>query len=127
MIKVIGFDIGGVYLTNTFDKKIMKEISRYFRTNFDFSRYLENRELFLEASIGRVSEDECLTKTLPEISDRLDELKQFIRDQIEVYSPDLRGVILKLKESYTVVMMNNEIIEWNNFRIETFGFIEIFY
>ena len=73
------------------------------------------------ADAGGMPEEEVIKNMIPsKYHNILEGIKQFIRDKDRVINPEIFGIIDKLRKMHKVVMMNNEILEWNEFRKEKF-------
>ncbi len=125
MIKVIGFDLGGVYLTDCWSKIVRKKIANKFNVPLDI---LEKRnEKFVDKiTEGKISEDDFLNKLFSGFNLNIKEVKDYIRELNKVIFPEMLSLMKKLKKNYFLVLMNNEGKEWNEFRIKRFHLNEIF-
>ena len=120
MIKAIGFDLGGVYLTDCWNRGIREKIAQKFHISQDGLETKSN--IFTkQMAEGKLSEDEFLNKIINGPHVDLQEVKDYIRQSNRVISPQLYALIENLKGKYTLVLMNNEGKEWNKFRIRRFN------
>lgn len=122
MVRVIGFDCGGVLLTNSWDTE---EISKKFG--------FPSRELWRKAwenakplKRGWISEEDFLTKVLDDHVSSIGKVKREIRRQMYILHPENFDLIRKLKEKYELALMNNECREWNYYRMRRFKLEELF-
>jgi putative hydrolase of the HAD superfamily len=124
-------DIGGVLLTNGWDRSARKKAAAHFsldlpeleeRHHLTFDTYEEGK-LTLDQYLHRIVfyEDRSFTK---------DDFIKFIYSQTEPY-PDMIDMIRGLKKTYglKVAVVNNEGRELNEYRIKKFGldtFVDFF-
>ena len=121
-ITTLFWDIGGVILTNGWDRASRKEAADAFQ--LDWEEFQDRHELSFPAfDAGQISLNEYLNRTLfyrPRSFTR-EEFTAFMFAQSKEY-PDTRAVLDKLSASgkYFVGAINNEPLELNQYRIEAF-------
>lgn len=125
MIKVIGFDLGGVYLTNCWDGFVWEKIAKKFHVDRD-KLEAENNLFLKKISDGLISEDVFLENLIGSDKKIIQEVKIFIRSLNRVIYPEVLDLMRKLKKNYKLALVNNEGKEWNEFRINKFNLSKIF-
>ncbi len=121
-ITTLFWDIGGVILTNGWDRASRKEAASAFQ--LDWEEFQDRHDLSFPAfDAGQISLNEYLNRTLfyrPRPFTR-EEFTAFMFAQSKEY-PDTRAVLDKLSTSgkYFVGAINNEPLELNQYRIEAF-------
>jgi putative hydrolase of the HAD superfamily len=121
-ITTLFWDIGGVILTNGWDRASRKEAADTFRLDPD--EFHDRHELTFPAfDSGLITLNEYLDRTLfyrPRSFSR-EEFTAFMFAQSKEY-PDTRAILDKVSASrkYFVGAINNEPLELNQFRIEAF-------
>ncbi len=114
------WDIGGVLLTNGWDRDQRAGVVQRF--GLDASDFAERHKLVIsELELGRVSLDEYLDQTVffqPREFDR-DAFWTAIHDQSQ---PNLDSLALarRLSQKYRMYSLNNEGLDLNKYRINTF-------
>src|ERR1700733_6386803 len=115
-------DIGGVLLTNGWDRHSRTLACERFQLN---QEELEKRHqaVFGLYEIGAISLDAYLSKIIfyQPRAFTPDEFKKFIFDQSRAF-PEMIALLSDLKKQHRlkVVAVNNEGLELNNYRIQTF-------
>ncbi|TDX01333.1 HAD family hydrolase [Dinghuibacter silviterrae] len=130
-VKALFLDIGGVLLTNGWDRKSRKAAAEKFGLNADEIGD-RHRMTFDTYESGKLDLDEYLTRTVF-FEDRAftrQEFKQFMLDQSQPY-PEMLNLIrdLKAKHGLKIAVVNNEGRELNEHRIRTFqlgSFVDFF-
>ncbi len=125
MIKIIGFDLGGVYLSDCWSKSVRENISKKFKIPLDILE-ARNKKFEDEISEGNINEDEFLCNLFDGFDIDIKEVKAYIRELNKIVFPQMFQLMKKLKENYSLVLMNNEGKEWNEFRIKKFNLSEVF-
>ena len=121
-ITTLFWDIGGVILTNGWDRGSRKEAAAAF--HLDWEEFQDRHDLSFPAfDSGLISLDEYLNRTLfyrPRAFTR-EEFIAFMFAQSKEY-PEPRAVLDKLarKEKYFIGSINNEPLELNEYRIKAF-------
>jgi putative hydrolase of the HAD superfamily len=121
-ITTLFWDIGGVILTNGWDRVSRKEAANAFE--LDWEEFQDRHDLSFPAfDAGQISLNEYLNRTLfyrPRPFTR-EEFTAFMFAQSKEY-PDPRAILDKLSASgkYFVGAINNEPLELNQYRIEAF-------
>ena len=127
MIKTIGFDLGGVYLTDALGKKGWESISQTFNIDNPREKFRKRyREYMNVVNVGKRDIDDLLKDLLPPGYKDIEKIKQHIKKIQKVLYPETLEIINQLKNNYQVVLMNNEGSEWNDFRIKEFHLDKIF-
>jgi putative hydrolase of the HAD superfamily len=122
-IKALFLDIGGVLLTNGWDRQARARAARQF--GLDLDDLNERHHLTFDTyESGKLTLDEYLDRIVfyqPRPFSR-DAFKAFITDQSEPY-PEMIGLVQALKREYglKLVAVNNEGRELNDYRIRQFG------
>ncbi len=121
-ITTLFWDIGGVILTNGWDRDSRREAAAVFR--LEWEEFEDRHELSFPAfDTGRITLNEYLDRTLfyrPRAFSR-EEFTAFMFAQSKEY-PDVRAILDKATSSrkYFVGAINNEPLELNQYRIEAF-------
>lgn len=121
-ITTLFWDIGGVILTNGWDRESRKEAAAAFR--LDREEFEDRHELSFPAfDTGRITLNDYLDRTLfhrPRAFTR-EEFTAFMFAQSKEY-PDVRAILDKVTNSgkYFIGAINNEPLELNQYRIEAF-------
>ena len=121
-ITTLFWDIGGVILTNGWDRGSRKEAAATF--HLDWEEFQDRHDLSFPAfDCGQITLNEYLDRTLfyrPRPFSR-EEFTAFMFAQSKEY-PDTRAVLDKVTETqkYFVGAINNEPLELNQYRIEAF-------
>jgi putative hydrolase of the HAD superfamily len=121
-ITTLFWDIGGVILTNGWDRGSRKEAAATF--HLDWEEFQDRHDLSFPAfDSGQITLNEYLDRTLfyrPRPFSR-EEFTAFIFAQSKEY-PDTRAILDKVTKSqkYFVGAINNEPLELNQYRIEAF-------
>jgi len=121
-ITTLLWDIGGVGLTNGWDRGSRKEASATF--HLDWEEFQDRHDLSFPAfDSGQITLNEYLERTLfyrPRPFSR-EEFTAFMLAQSKEY-PDTRAILDKVTQAqkYFVGAINNEPLELNQYRIEAF-------
>lgn len=121
-IKTIFWDIGGVILTNGWDRGSRREAAATFQ--LDWEEFQDRHDLSFPAfDAGHTTLNEYLDRTLfyrPRPFTR-EEFTAFMFAQSREY-PETRGILSEVARSgkYLVGSINNEPLEINQYRIEAF-------
>jgi putative hydrolase of the HAD superfamily len=121
-ITTLFWDIGGVILTNGWDRGSRRAAADTF--HFDWEEFQDRHELTFPAfDSGHISLDEYLDRTLfyRSRSFTREEFSAFMFAQSKEY-PEPRAVLDKVARSgkYLIGAINNEPLELNEYRIEAF-------
>lgn len=122
-IKTIFWDIGGVILTNGWDRVSRREAANAF--HLDYEEFQDRHDLSFPAfDAGHTTLNEYLDRTLfyrPRPFTR-EEFTAFMYTQSKEY-PETRAILKAVARSgkYLVASINNEPLELNQYRIEAFG------
>lgn len=127
-IRALFWDIGGVLLTNGWDRRSRRAAAERF--GLDWEDFQDRHELIsADFETGRLSLDEYLKRTIfyrpREFTP--DEVKAFMFAQSQPH-PEALAVAEALARSgrYLMATFNNESLELNEFRIERFGLRRLF-
>ncbi|HYN14308.1 MAG TPA: HAD family phosphatase [Terriglobales bacterium] len=125
-ITTLFWDVGGVLLTNGWDRDTRRAAAVCFGLN---EEELEQRHEALVSALetGKISLDDYLERTVfchPQSFSR-EEFKTFIHAQSRP-NPDSLALARELSGKYLMAAINNESLELNLYRIEKFGLREIF-
>jgi putative hydrolase of the HAD superfamily len=121
-ITAMFWDIGGVILTNGWDRHSRRDAADKF--HLDWEEFQDRHDFsFPGFDSGRISLNEYLDRTLfyrPRPFSR-EEFVEFMFAQSKEY-PDVRAVLDKVTEQgrYLISSINNEPLELNQYRIEKF-------
>ena len=121
-ITTLFWDIGGVILTNGWDRESRKEAAATF--HFDMEEFHDRHDLSFPAfDAGQISLNEYLDRTLFYRARPFsrEEFTAFMFAQSKEYA-DTRAVLDKVSrsEKYFIGAINNEPLELNQYRIEAF-------
>jgi len=121
-ITTLFWDIGGVILTNGWDRGSRKEAANVF--HLDWEEFQDRHDLSFPAfDSGQITLNEYLDRTLfyRQRAFTREEFTAFMFAQSKEY-PETRVILDKLTRSgkYFVGAINNEPLELNQYRIETF-------
>jgi len=121
-ITTLFWDIGGVILTNGWDRGSRKEAAAAF--HLDWEEFQDRHDLSFPAfDSGLITLNEYLDRTLFHRSRSFsrEEFIAFMFAQSKEY-PETRGILDKVSRSgkYFVGAINNEPLEFNHYRIEAF-------
>ena len=121
-ITTLFWDIGGVILTNGWDRGSRREAANAFQ--FDWDEFQDRHELSFPAfDSGQISLDEYLDRTLfyRKRSFTREEFIAFMFAQSKEY-PEARAILSAAARSgkYFIGAINNEPLELNQYRIEAF-------
>ena len=121
--KIIFCDIGGVLLTNGWDREARKKAIKLFR--LDATETEERHHLSFDTyESGKISLSEYLKRlvfyTKRDFSE--DDFRAFMFEQSQPYT-EMLDLIRGIKEKYgiKIAVVNNEGRELNNYRIHKFG------
>lgn len=126
--KVLFWDNGGVILTNGWDRGARQKAVEKF--NLDWADFEDRHELMLNAfECGEASLDEYLRRTVfyRERAFTADEFKQFMFEQSQPF-PEMLDFVGRLARTqrYVMATLNNESLEINEYRIDTFHLRDYF-
>lgn len=130
-ITTLFLDIGGVLLTNGWDRAARKRAAEIF--SLDQAEMQERHHLTFDTyEEGKLTLDEYLERVVfyEERGFTVDEFKGFMYAQTEAY-PEMIDMIRQLKATYglKIAVVNNEGRELNKYRIKSFGldkFVDFF-
>jgi putative hydrolase of the HAD superfamily len=122
-ITTMFWDIGGVILSNGWDRAARKEAAKVF--GLDWEEFQDRHDLCFPAlDAGLITLDEYLDRVL------FHHPRSFTREQFIAHMfaqsrefPDSRAVLDEVTrmKKYFIASINNEPLELNNYRIEKFG------
>ncbi|HTJ14365.1 MAG TPA: HAD family hydrolase [Dinghuibacter sp.] len=121
-VRALFLDIGGVLLTNGWDRKSRKAAADRFGLNADEVSD-RHRMTFDTYESGKLNLDEYLTRTIfyEDRNFTRQEFRQFMMDQSQPYQEMLDLIRdLKAKHGLKIAVVNNEGRELNEHRIRTF-------
>lgn len=130
-ITTLFLDIGGVLLTNGWDRNARKQASELF--SLDLAEFNERHHLTFDTyEVGKLTLDEYLTRTVfyEERTFSREEFKDFMYSRTSAYQ-EMIDLVCQLKKTYglKIAIVNNEGRELNEYRIRTFGlnkFVDFF-
>lgn len=125
------WDIGGVVLTNGWDRPARQKAAEKF--HLDWDDFEDRHELLLSAfETGKVTLADYLKRTVfyRERPFTQDDFKDFLLGQSQAF-PETLGLLRRLSASrrYLIAALNNESLEINEYRIRKFrlrDFFEVF-
>jgi putative hydrolase of the HAD superfamily len=125
-ISVLFFDVGGVVLSNGWDRGSRRRCIGHF--GLDWEEFQDRHEFVSEAfETGAMTLDDYLDRTV------FYRARPFTKEEFEerMYAeshalPGTRELLAPLKGSYLLSTLNNESRELNEYRIKTFGLRDIF-
>src|SRR5580765_4282987 len=127
-INALFWDVGGVLLTNAWDRK--QRETALSRFNLDVTEFQDRHEMVVSSfERGKITLDEYLDRTLF-YRPRTFSKEQFCREMYSLSLPnaDVLDLAKKLAQTgrYHMATINNESRELNHYRIQNFGLQEIF-
>jgi putative hydrolase of the HAD superfamily len=127
-IRALFWDIGGVLLTNAWDR--MEREQAVARFQLDAVDFQDRHEMLVSSfERGKIGMDEYLNRTIfyRERPFTIDEFKAYMFSRSQP-KPDALGVATKLANANDLIMasINNESTELNAYRIEKFNLRQIF-
>ncbi len=127
-ITTLFFDIGGVILTNAWDRQMRQQAAQHF--HLDGNEFEERHELVVaDFELGRIGLEEYLDRTLFYCTRQFtrDEFKSFIFAQSQPH-PEALAIVEGLAHSrkYLLATLNNESLELNRYRIDRFHLRDYF-
>ena len=130
-ITTLFLDIGGVLLSNGWDRAARKEAANIF--NLELAELEERHHLTFDTyEEGKLTLDEYLTRIVfyEHREFTRNDFKEFMYSRTVPY-PEMIDLICRLKEHYKlkIAIVNNEGRELNDYRIRTFGidkFVDFF-
>ena len=127
-IRALFLDIGGVLLTNGWDRNSRAAAAKKF--GIDAGEMNERHKVIFDAyESGKMTLDEYLQLLIffEKRDFSADDFKQFMMSQSTAY-PEMIKLIIDLKKKYSLacVAVNNEGRELNEYRIKQFGLKNIF-
>ena len=127
-ISAIFFDVGGVLLTNGWDRHSRKRLADQFQ--LDWEDFEDRHELIgTELETGKLSLDHYLERTIfyRQHNFTPQDIKDFMFAQSRAVSGSLEFIArLSQNKKYLLATLNNESRELNAFRIQKFGLREYF-
>ena len=127
-ISAIFFDVGGVLLTNGWDRHSRKRLADQFQ--LDWEDFDDRHELIgTELETGKLSLDHYLERTIfyRQHNFTPQDIKDFMFAQSRAVSGSLEFIArLSQNKKYLLATLNNESRELNAFRIQKFGLREYF-
>ena len=122
-ITTLFWDIGGVILTNGWDRDARREAAKAFE--LDWEEFQDRHDLSFPAfDAGQITLNQYLDRTLFYRSRTFtrEEFTAFMFAQSQEY-PDTRAILSGLASTgkYFIASINNEPFELNQYRIEAFG------
>ncbi len=130
-VTALFLDVGGVMLTNGWDRKSREAASKKF--GFDLDEFNDRHRMTFDTyESGKLDLEEYLARTLfyEDRSFTKESFKQFMFDQSQPYQ-DMINLVKDLKAKYhlKIAVVNNEGRELNEHRIRQFnlgGFVDFF-
>lgn len=127
-ISTILFDIGGVCLTNGWDEISREKAAGEFSLDYE-EMERRHKPIFMDFERGRISLDDYLNKVVffMERNFTKKEFVNFMYSQSRSFDSTL-NMLEKLSagKKYQIAAINNESLELNDYRIETFGLFKYF-
>lgn len=127
-IGVVFWDVGGVLLTNGWDRQSRRSAAEAFDLDLDEFEYLHEATM-PDFEIGRLDLDEYLNRTVFHRARAFttEEIKDFIFAQSRPHAQTLE-ILKRLASAHArpMVMLNNESLALNRFRINHFGLHRLF-
>lgn len=122
MIKTIFFDIGGVILTNGWDRHQREETARDFE--LDYEEFQDRHDFVVhDFETGRLDLEEYMTRTV--FYRERSFTRADFKESVLAHSAELPGSLELLDElastEIQVASLNNESREINEYRIQSFG------
>lgn len=126
-IKALFLDIGGVLLTNGWDRNARAEAAGKFSLNL--TELNERHHIIFDAfEAGKMSFDDYLDLLVVDmLPSPKEDLRRFIFEQSKPYPAMLDFIgSFKLKHDLKIIAVNNEARELNDYRIDAFGLGDLF-
>jgi putative hydrolase of the HAD superfamily len=125
-VTALFLDIGGVMLTNGWDRKAREAAAKNF--NLDLAELTDRHRMTFDTyESGKLSLEEYLTRVVfyEDRSFTRDQFRQFMFDQSVAY-PEMIALVRELKAKYglRIAVVNNEGRELNEHRIRSFKLYE---
>ena len=122
-MKVVFFDVGGVLLSNGWDRRSRRDACQHF--DLDWQDFQDRHDsVFTDFETGELTLDGYLQRTVFYRDQPFtgDEFYSFMKSQSEAL-PESMALLRELSESgtYLLATLNNESRELNDYRIENFG------
>ena len=125
-VTALFLDVGGVMLTNGWDRKAREAAAKQFGLDLDELND-RHRMTFDTYESGKLSLEDYLKRSVfyEDRSFTMQAFRQFMFDQSVAY-PEMIALVRALKERYglRIAVVNNEGRELNEYRITTFGLNE---
>lgn len=127
-IKVLLFDVGGVLLSNGWDRRSRRKAGEHF--GLDWAEVRERHDpIAADFETGRLTLEDYLERTVFYLERGFTpgEFFEFMKAQSKPY-PDSLALVAELAESerHLLAILNNESRELNDYRIDTFGLRDYF-
>ena len=114
MIKNIIFDLSEVIISGYHNIEFVVAKHTNIKAEEFLNRKKETINMFLEAMRGKYTEDEYLDDLMNGMDWKIsrDELKEYIRENMNVPVQGTMEIIKKLKNKYNIILLSDHIVEW---------------
>lgn len=128
MIKNIIFDLSEVIISGYHNVEFVVAEHTDVKAEEFLERKKETIDMFLDAMRGKYTEDEYLEDLINGMNWKMskEELKKYIRENLNIPVLGTIEVVKKLKANYNVILLSDHILEWVDYILENNRDIDIF-
>lgn len=128
MIKNIIFDLSEVIISGYHNVEFVVAEHTDIKAEEFLERKKETIDMFLDAMRGKYTEDEYLEDLINGMNWKMskEELKKYIRENLNIPVLGTIEVVKKLKANYNVILLSDHILEWVDYILENNRDIDIF-
>ena len=128
MIKNIIFDLSEVIISGY--HKIEYVVAKHtdIKAEEFLKRKMETIDMFIETMRGKYTEDEYLDDLMSGMDWNMskDELKKYVRENLNIPVQGTMEIIKKLKDNYNIILLSDHIAEWVEYILENNSELDIF-
>lgn len=128
MIKNIIFDLSEVIISGYHNIEFVVAKHTDIKAEEFLNRKKETINMFLEAMRGKYTEDEYLDNLMNGMGWKIskDELKEYIRENLNVPVQGTMEIIKKLKKNYNIILLSDHIVEWVDYILKNNPELSVF-
>ena len=128
MIKNIIFDLSEVIISGYHNIEFVVAKHTDIKAEEFLNRKKETINMFLEAMRGKYTEDEYLDDLMNGMDWKIsrDELKEYIRENMNVPVQGTMEIIKKLKKNYNIILLSDHIVEWVDYILKNNPELSVF-